>query len=265
MFSRVMLYLAFFYVFAAAGFGGVTRLYLKDGTYQLASEYKVLNDRVSYLSSERGEWEELPLSLVDLDRTKKEAAQHEEDLKLDAKSQAEEDAAERSAVKQVEQIPSDPGVYYIHGDTLEPVKVAESKLVNNKKRQVLKVLSPIPMVSGKATLEIDGDTSSKAISEKRPEFFFRLSNFERFAIIKVTPTKKGSRVVEDIEIVPITKEIGQKLQEIDSFKKQEGDNVYKIWPQKDLEPGEYALVEYTDGLDSINTQVWDFKIVPASK
>ena len=81
----------------------------------------------------------------------------------------------------------------------------------------------------------------------------------------MTPTKKGSRVVEDIEIVPITKEIGQKLQEIDSFKKQEGDNVYKIWPQKDLEPGEYALVEYTDGLDSINTQVWDFKIVPASK
>jgi hypothetical protein len=256
MFSR----LGIFLLIATAAFGDNVRLYLKDGTYQLASEYKVLKDRVSYLSSDRGEWEELPLELVDLARTKKESAQHEEDLKADAKSQAEEDAAERNAVKQVEQIPSEPGVYYIHSDTLEPVKVAESKIVNNKKRQVLKVLSPVPMVSGKSTLEIDGDTSSKEIAEKRPEFFFRLSNFERFAIVKITPTKKGSRVVEDIEIIPITKEVAQKFHEIDAFKKQEGDNVYRIWPQKDLEPGEYALVEYQEGLENINTQVWDFKI-----
>ena len=33
-------------------------------------------------------------------------------------------------------------------------------------------------------------------------------------------------------------------------------------PEADLAPGEYALVEYTEGLESVNTQVWDFKIVP---
>ncbi|MGA3187128.1 MAG: hypothetical protein ABSF22_08450 [Bryobacteraceae bacterium] len=258
MVSRV----AVFFIFAAALFGGVTRLYLKDGTYQLVNEYKVVKDRVSYLSSERSEWEELPLELVDLERTKKEAVQHEEDLKTDAKAQAEEDAAERLSVKQVEQIPADPGVYYIrNGQLLEPVKVAESKIVNNKRRQVLKAISPVPLVSGKATLEIDGDSSSREIAEKRPEFFFRLSTFERFAIVKITPTKKGSRVVENIQIIPVSKEIAQQFQEVESFKKQEGDNVYKIWPQKDMEPGEYALIEYTEGLDQINTQVWDFKIV----
>jgi len=254
MLSRAM----FFLILA---FGGNFRLYLKDGTYQLVSEYKIVKDRVSYLSAEREEWEELPLELVDLNRTKKEAAQHEEDLKADAKSQAEEDAAERNAVRQVEQIPSDPGVYYIHNDKLEAVKVAESKLVNNKKRSVLKVLSPIPMVSGKATLEIDGDSSSKEIADPRPEFFFRLSTFERFGIIKLTPTKKGSRVVENINIIPVTKQIVQEMKEVETFKKQEGDNVYKIWPQKDMDPGEYALVEYTDGEETVNTQVWDFKIV----
>jgi hypothetical protein len=257
MLLRVALYL----MIAAAAFGGTVRLYLKDGTYQVATEYKVLKDRVSYMSAERGEWEEIPLQLVDLERTKKEAVELEEQLKADAKSQAEEDAAERLAVKEVEEIPPEPGVYYIHNNKLEPVKVAESKIVNNKRRQVLKVLSPIPMVSGKATLEIDGDSSSREIAEKRPEFFFRLSTFERFGIVKVTPTKKGSRVVENIEIIPVSKEIGQKLLEVDSFKKQEGDNVYRIWPQKDMDPGEYALVEYTEGTDSINTQVWDFKIV----
>jgi len=244
----------------ACAYAEIVRLYLKDGTYQLTTEYKVVKDRVTYLSSERGEWEELPLDLVDLARTKKEAAQHEEDLKADAKQQAEEDKAERLAAKEVEQIPSDPGVYYIHNDKLEAIKVAESKVVNDKRRQVLKVLSPVPLVAGKATLEIDGDTSSKEISDRRPEFFFRLSSFERFAIVKLTPTKKGSRIVENIHLIPVTKEVQQEFKEIETFKKQEGDNVYKIWPEKDLDPGEYALVEFTEGLESLNTQVWDFKI-----
>lgn len=257
MLSRVVLFL----MIAAAGYAETIRLYLKDGTYQLTSEYKVVKDRVSYLSTERGEWEEIPLEMVDLARTRKESAQHEADLKADAKAQAEEDAAERNSIKQVEQIPSDPGVYYIHNDKLEVVKVAESKIVTDKRRQVLKVLSPVPFLSGKATLEIDGDTANKAIAEPRPEFFFRLSNFERFGIVKLTSTKKGSRVVENIHIVPVSKEVIQELKEVETFKKQEGDNVYKIWPEKDLEPGEYALVEYTEGLENINTQVWDFKIV----
>lgn len=257
MLSRIALFLIAVSAFAA----GSVRLYLKDGTYQLATEYKVVKDRVSYLSAEREEWEELPLELVDLARTKKEAQQHEADLNSDAKQQAEEDAAERAAVRQVQQIPEDPGVYYIHNDKLEPVKVAESKIVGNKKRQVLKILSPVPLVAGKSTLEIDGDSSSTQIAEPRPEFFFRLSTFERFAIIRLTPTKKGSRVVETINIIPVTKEVMQELKEIQTFKKQEGDNVYKIWAEKDMEPGEYALVEYTEGLETINTQVWDFKIV----
>lgn len=253
-----MLWLLLAFFLAAPG--EIVRLYLKDGTYQLTSDYKVLKDRVSYLSSERGEWEELPLEMVDLDRTKKEAKQHEEDLKADAKAQAEEDKADKLAVKQVEEIPPQPGVYYIHDNNLEAVKVAESKLITDKQRQVWKVLSPIPMVSGKATLEISGDTSSKEINDRRPEFFFRLSNVERFAIVRLTPTKKGSRIVENIHIVPVTKEVLQEFKEIETFKKQEGDEVYKVWPEKDLEPGEYALVEYTEGLESINTQVWDFKI-----
>ena len=240
--------------------GEIIRLYLKDGSYQLTTEYKVVKDRVTYLSSERGEWEEIPLELADLARTKKEAAQHEEDLKADAKAQAAEDAAERLAVREVEEIPPEPGVYYIHDNKLEAIKVAESKVVTDKRRQVLKVLSPVPMVSGKATLEIDSDTSSKEISDKRPEFFFRLSNFERLAMVKLAPTKKGSRIVENIHMIPVTKEIQQEFKEIETFKKQEGDNVYKIWPEKDLDPGEYAIVEYTEGLESINTQVWDFKI-----
>jgi len=40
-------------------------------------------------------------------------------------------------------------------------------------------------------------------------------------------------------------------------------DLYKIWPTKPLEPGEYAVVEYTDG--KVNIQVWDFAHDPNAK
>src|SRR5580658_9606404 len=79
---------------ALSAFGATLRLYLKDGTYQLVREYKVLPDRVRYLSAERtGEWEEVPLELVDLNRTKQDAADHAEAVAKEAKEDLEEETA----------------------------------------------------------------------------------------------------------------------------------------------------------------------------
>lgn len=262
MFRRVVGVL----VFAVAAFGATVRLYLTDGTYQLAREYQVLQDRVRYYSTERSEWEEIPLDLVDLGRTRKEAQEFEQTVKAEAKAQSEEDAAERAARLQVERIPVEAGVYYIHGDKIEPVKVAESKVVNNKRRNILKAISPVPLVPGKGTVELDGETAALHISEPRPEFYFRLSSEERFGIVKLTP-KKGARVVEDLTIIPVSKEILEEQHEVETFKKQVGELLFKIWPVKTLEPGEYALVEFTPVADSgrsINIQIWDFGVV-ASK
>lgn len=258
MYRRVLAFL----FFAVACFGATIRLYLKDGTFQLVREYQVLQDRVRYYSTERGDWEEIPLELIDLDRTKKEIGENEAALKEESKQEAEEDNAEREVVQQIKLVPPTPGAYYVHGDKMEPLKVAEQKIVGNKRRAVLKALSPIPAVSGKQTVEIDGDSSAFKVAEKRPEFFFRLSNEERFGIIKLHETKKGSRVVEDLEIIPVTKEVMEKHEDIPTFNKQEGDLLFKIWPENDLAPGEYALIEYTEG--KVNMQVWDFS-VPGGK
>lgn len=53
------------------------RLILKNGGYQVVMSYTVVKDRVRYVSAERGgETEEIPLSMVDLEATKRWAQEH---------------------------------------------------------------------------------------------------------------------------------------------------------------------------------------------
>jgi hypothetical protein len=239
----------------------VDRLYLKDGDFHLVREYQVLQDRVRYYSTERGDWEEIPLELVDLKRTREEASEKKASLEADAKAQAEEDAAERAVAQQLAKIPVDPGVYYIKGDELPAVEMAEMKVVTDKKRSILKAISPIPLITGKATVELDGPTAKLKVEGNRPEFYFRLTAEERFGLVKLSANKKtNSRIVMNLTIVEIQKEreVGEDFQLIETFKKQEGDLMYKIWPQKALEPGEYALMQYTEG--KVNPKVWDFSV-----
>jgi hypothetical protein len=54
-----------------------TRLILKDGTYQIIMSYRIVGSVVYYVSAERGgQEEEIPVSLVDFDATKRWDQQH---------------------------------------------------------------------------------------------------------------------------------------------------------------------------------------------
>ncbi len=250
---------AAFLLLASAVGSAADRLYLKDGTYQLTNQYEVKTDRVRYYSTERSEWEEIPLEMVDLNRTKGELAEHQAEVAADTKAEAEERAALKLEQKQIAAVPTQPGAYYIRGDATEPLKQADSKIVSNKRRTILKVLSPIPIVPGKSTVELDGEHAPLRLTDFRPEFYFRLSDFEGLDIIKLTP-KKSVRVVEDVSILQLKEDrvVDEKRNKIESFKKQEANLLYRIWPQKPLEPGEYALIQYADG--KLNPQIWDFTI-----
>lgn len=231
------------------------KLFLKDGSYQLAREYKLDADRVRYYSTERGEWEELPLDLVDLKKTESEIKQHEESVREESKALAEEEKAEREAAHEISLVPKEPGVYLINGDQVKAIKVGESKVVNKKGRHVLKMISPVPLIADQSTLELDGPHSSNVVTGTRPEFYIRLSAEERFGMVRMGE-HKGNRVVEKLTIVTVSKETIEEPDLIEIFRKQVGEDVYRIWPTKALDPGEYGVVEYTEG--KANMQVWDF-------
>jgi hypothetical protein len=243
---------------ALSAFGATVRLYLKDGTYQLVREYQVLPDRVKYLSAERnGEWEEVPLDLVDLNRTKKEAADHDEQLAKEAKEDAEEETAIKDQKREASYVPDDPGVYYVHGEMLEPMKQADLVVTQDKKRTVLKILSPFPMVPGKNTVELERAAAAFRVNGDRPEFYFRLNMVDGLAIVKLAP-KKDSRTVETVSIAPVTNELDEKREAVPTFTRQVGDLLFKIWPEQPLPPGEYAVIEF--GSEQGNLQVWDFGV-----
>ena len=239
-----------------------TKLYLTDGTWHSVREYQVLADRVRYFSVERSDWEEIPLSLVDLKKTQGDLAEMEESLRAEKKAEAEELQAERDVRREVQAVPKEPGLYFVLDQAkFRTLKQAELRVVSNKRRSILAKLAPIPIVSGRSTLEIDGTASAVVLELDRPEFYLRLSEVERFALVKLWPgvnTKVPSRIVEKWEILPILKEVVRERQEVQIFRKQVGDDLYKVWPMEQLAPGEYAWIQYTEGKE--NTQVWDFRV-----
>ncbi len=253
-----------FFAAAVLLFGETFKLYLKDGEYHLVREYQVLGDRVHYYSTERSQWEDIPTTLVDLDKTEREHKAGAEEATKEAQEQAEEDQAEREQRREIASIPGDTGAYYKTGGQIKPLPLADYQIITSKKRKALQALSPIPIVPGKASVVIQGEHSKFTVDDNRPNFFLRLAKQERFGIITLTP-KKNVRLVENISIISVTKQNFEERKQMDAFQQQLGDGLFKVWPEKPLTPGEYALVEFSDDQEDgeINLLVWDFAYKPA--
>jgi hypothetical protein len=251
---------------ASLVFGDAFKLFLKDGGYHLVREYQVEGDRVRFYSTERSQWEEMPTALVDLDKTERERKGRQEKLQHEAHEQDEEDQALREQRREIASIPMDAGGYYRQDNQVKALKMADYQVITDKKRKALQVLSPIPLVPGKASVVIKGSHSTFIVNEPRPNFYMRLAKEERFGIIRLTP-KKDARVVENIALIAVTKQAIEERKQMDTFEQQLADGLYKVWPEKPLEPGEYALVEYADTEDQqdIELLVWDFAIARAGK
>ena len=239
------------------------KLYLKGGGDLLVNEYEVTGDRVRYYSSERSQWEQIPLDLVDVERTERVAERTQKRLESMRRETQAVRRAERRAHTELHQVPIEDGVYYFADNQATPLKQAEVETDVNKTRGFLKVIAPVPIIPGKNTLVIPGASAEFATAEDRPAFFIRQSKLARFGIVRVEPEqKKERRVVQTIQIVPQSQEMFEEQADVEVFRQQFAEGVYKIWPVQALEPGEYAVIDYTAG--EADLRVWDFAVRPTS-
>ena len=235
-------------------------LYLEGGGDMLVREYEVQEERVRYYSVERSQWEEIPLELVDLEKTEKAYERAEKRREAMRRESAAERAAEAKATTELHNVPIEDGIYYYKDGETTALNQREVLVDKSTKRGILKAISPVPVIAGKHKRYIEGATSPLAIAEDKPIIYVRDPSLSQFLMVKLTPDD-DKRVVQVVQIIPVSREVFEEYEEIELFRQQYAHGVYRIWPVQPLEPGEYALIDFTPGEDDL--RVWDFAIAPS--
>ncbi len=270
------------------------RLILKDGSYQSVTKYEVHGDRVRYFSAERGEWEEVPKSLIDWDATDKfeqgrlqgklapEAV--ELDKELDAERKAEQ--ARSPQVAPGLRLPDEGGIFLLdtfqNQPQLSELQQSGGELDKNTKSNILRAAIN-PLAGIKQTIELpephakiqshttvpslyinidanDGApaTVQAATGEPRP---LPPSNSDRFKIIRVD-IKGGKRVAGAVKIA-VTGKMKTNERFVASTVTIMTGGWVKLTPTDPLGAGEYAVAEML-GKEGMNLYVWDFGVNPSA-
>jgi len=244
------------------------KLFLKDGTFQMAREYSIEGDRVRYWSVERSQWEEIPAALVDWDATHKgEAEQASQDAELKAKIHASNMArltkdidVDRSLeIKPSLFLPDDNGLYALDRDKqIRVMKQSTAEVKVSGARVAEKILTGVNLIPDKKTMDIPGPRAAMRLNTAEPEFYFRPADQRepRFQLLKAQ-VKGGRRIIDNISVNVIGQET-HKDNEIQIQTWTPATGVFRYTVDQRLEPGEYAFVEMTE--DGLSGYVWDFGI-----
>lgn len=269
------------------------RLILKDGSYQLATQWEVKGERVRYLSSERNEWEELPNSMIDWPATEKwekdrAAGIPSPEVQALDKELAAEREAEEAKTPQVApglHLPEEGSMLLLDTFQGQPELIElqqnGAELNRNRAQNMIRA-AVIPIASGKQTIELDGTHATVQAHAMRPSIYVNVTPnqevtaataerpeqpeqpeqpWDRFHIVRAQE-KKGKRIVGVVKISPLGKALQQQnLVPTDAIELKGG--WVKVTPTVALEPGEYAVVELL-GRQGMNTFVWDFGVNPTA-
>lgn len=270
------------------------RLILKDGSYQLVSQYEIKGDRVRYLSAERNEWEEVPYSMIDWAATSKfekdraAGVPPPEAVELDREMAAERQAEEAKTPEVAPRLrlPGDGGVLLLDTFQGQPQLLEmhqnSSEVNRNRRSNMIRAMAiPIPVSSAKQTIELDGAHASLQAHATLPSIYISLNPstdtsagparaeqpqqpeqpWDRFHIVRAQ-VKKDKRVIGVIRISPLGKS-SQQQDLVPTTSQELTGNWVKVTPTAPLDPGEYAVVELL-GHQGMNMFVWDFGVNPSA-
>jgi hypothetical protein len=277
------------------------RLILKDGSYQSVTKYEVKGERVRYLSAERGEWEEIPKSMVDWPATEKyekdraAGASTPEAAELDKELEADREAQEALSPQVVPglALPEEGGVFLL--DTYEsrpelvPLDQRGGAINKNMKGNILRA-AVNPIASAHQTVEVPGKHSPVQAHVQVPSLYINIDRGqESDADEAVAPAKqdevkkddtkkdqkpattdrfriirleaKGDKRVVGEIKVAVYGKISQDAKFVPTTTQAMKGGWVKVTPTDTLPSGEYAVVEML-GKEGMNLYVWDFGVNP---
>jgi hypothetical protein len=263
------------------------RLMLKDGNFQLVRTYQRNGERVRYLSAERGDWEEVPASMVDWEATAKAAADdakadnalvktiHQQQVESSAQVPTDVDASLRVGAGVF--LPSGEGMFAVQGKSVVKLEQVTSQNKLDKKRAIEKVISPAPaLVPTKHNIVLDGAHAKlRMVGDGNPlEFFLREPAPDPERVSPILKSSAAGDSGPEVELVMASVH-GSKRQ-VESISSRFGEtmgvnkkvisvqrwdvaqDVYRFTLSEPLPPGEYVLAEILP--DGLNLFVWDFGV-----
>jgi hypothetical protein len=260
------------------------KLVLKDGTFQLVRSYEKNGDRVRYFSLERGAWEEIPATMVDWVATAKaEKATSAADDALAAKVHKQEEAQNIQTTLDVDSslqvgggafLPPGEGMFAVEGKSVIPIPQVGSAVKTDRKNQLKRVLSPLPIIPAKHNIELEGKHATLRINSANPEFYLRELTTEDEQESGLERTSRQSTTGPDVELLRATikgnkriiesirsmmgQELARENKTISIQQWEVAKRVYRYTLGEPLPPGEYALAEILPG--GLNLFVWDFGV-----
>ena len=277
-----------------------TRLILKDGSYQIVTGYKVIGDRVTFQSAERGgETEEIPLQLVDLPATRAWEQQHTDSgqrTALDPELAKEE--ADRAAL--TPELSTNPGMTLrlpaqesmLALDTfrglpeLVPLQQQQTDLNRETGHNIIrKALNPA--ASAHQILVLKGETADVQLHVADPVLYVRLDEDQPAGGDALTVDTHGASSANanqprgEAEYAIVRVDVRQDARVLASFSTADlgirhqpdviettttdlsGGHWAKIVPREPLLFGEYCLVEVL-GDNQLNLGAWDFGVHPTA-
>jgi hypothetical protein len=222
---------------------------------------------------ERAAWEEIPLSLVDFEATKRA----QEEQKAIQKKQLEEgrELDRQRFEKPVEagfeivpgvHLPQEEGVYAYDGTRVIRLIQSSAEVVTDKKRAALVLAVPAHLLKSRSIVVLPEPKAAVRLQQAQPTFYVQSPDGlgAKLELISLRVVKQ-SRVVEKVEAGRAGIEKPAELRAaVELERTQLAPGLYRLKPLRPLDPGEYALGELVQ--QNLNMELWDFGLFePPSK
>ncbi|MGA8539641.1 MAG: hypothetical protein WB566_09080, partial [Terriglobales bacterium] len=187
------------------------RLILKDGSYQSVTKYEVHGDRVRYFSAERGEWEEVPNSLIDWDATGKfeqgrelnKAAPEAVELDKELESERKAEQARSPEVAPGLRLPDEGGIFlletYKNQPQLVELQQSGADVEKNTKSNILRAAIN-PLAGAKQTVELPGPHAKVQSHTTVPSLYINIDSNTDTNFPSASLQKKGASAPANVPI-----------------------------------------------------------------